>query len=88
MLVKPEQLVLTASTSEAYGYLFKLLCDPGDEVLVPVPSYPLFTYLGALESVNTVPYQLDYDGSWYLDFGSLRQAHLPSHKSHPHRQSQ
>ncbi len=81
VLIKPEQLVLTASTSEAYGYLFKLLCDPGDEVLVPVPSYPLFTYLGALESVNTVPYRLEYDGSWYVDFGSLRQALSPRTKA-------
>ncbi len=72
--VSPEQIVLTASTSEAYAYLFKLLCDPGDEVLIPIPSYPLFTYLGALESVTSIPYQLRYDGSWHLDFESLKRS--------------
>jgi alanine-synthesizing transaminase len=70
----PEQIVLTASTSEAYAYLFKLLCDPGDEVLIPIPSYPLFTYLGALECVTPIPYQLRYDGSWYVDFESLKRS--------------
>lgn len=72
--ISPEQLFLTASTSEAYAYLFKLLCDPNDEVLIPVPSYPLFTYLGALEAIRTVPYHLHYDGSWYVDFQSLKSA--------------
>jgi aspartate/methionine/tyrosine aminotransferase len=69
--VSPEQIFLTASTSEAYGHLFKLLCDPGDEVLVPVPSYPLFEFLAALENVRPVPYPLRYDGSWHMDFASL-----------------
>src|SRR5271167_4885582 len=54
------RVVLTASTSEAYSWLFKLLCDPGDEVLVPRPSYPLFEYLAALESVVVRPYHLRY----------------------------
>ncbi|MDQ2711660.1 MAG: pyridoxal phosphate-dependent aminotransferase [Acidobacteriota bacterium] len=67
------RIALTASTSEAYGLLFKLLCDPGDEVLVPVPSYPLFEYLAALESVKPVPYPLRYDGSWHIDFAALRE---------------
>jgi alanine-synthesizing transaminase len=66
------QLVLAASTSEAYSQLFKLLCDPGDEVLTPLPSYPLFEYLAALESVRMVPYRLRYDGAWHLDFANLR----------------
>jgi aspartate/methionine/tyrosine aminotransferase len=66
------QLLLTASTSEAYSQLFKLLCGPGDEVLAPLPSYPLFEYLAALESVRMAPYRLRYDGSWHLDFASLR----------------
>jgi alanine-synthesizing transaminase len=66
------QLLLTASTSEAYSYLFKLLCDPGDEILTPLPSYPLFDYLAALESVRMVPYRLRYDGNWHLDLASLR----------------
>jgi alanine-synthesizing transaminase len=72
--VSPDQLALTASTSEAYALLFKLLCDPGDEVLVPTPSYPLFEYLARLESVEIVPYRLLYDGSWFVDFASMRAA--------------
>jgi aspartate/methionine/tyrosine aminotransferase len=71
--VSPEQLLLTASTSEAYSFLFKLFCDPGDEVLAPTPSYPLFEYLAGLESVRITPYRLLYDGSWFLDLASLRQ---------------
>jgi hypothetical protein len=68
------RVVLTASTSEAYAFLFKLLCDPGDEVLVPVPSYPLFEHLARLESVRAVPYRLAYDGVWHVDLGSAREA--------------
>ncbi len=70
--IASNQLLLTASTSEAYSLLFKLLCDPGDEVLAPLPSYPLFEYLAALESARMVPYHFRYDGNWYLDFASLR----------------
>lgn len=66
------QIALTASSSEAYALLFKLLCNPHDEALIPVPSYPLFEYLAALESVRTVPYGLIYDGSWSIDFEDLR----------------
>jgi aspartate/methionine/tyrosine aminotransferase len=62
--VDPEQIVLTASSSESYGFLFKLLCNPGDAVLVPTPSYPLFTHLAALEGVHAVPYLLDQAGGW------------------------
>ncbi|MGH9619896.1 MAG: pyridoxal phosphate-dependent aminotransferase [Bryobacteraceae bacterium] len=69
----PARLALTASTSEAYALLFKLLCDPGDEILAPLPSYPLFEYLGALESVRISFYRLAYDGSWFVDFDSLRR---------------
>lgn len=72
--VNPKRIVLTASTSEAYAFLFKLLCDPGDEVLVPVPSYPLFEHLARLEAVRAVPYRLAYDGSWHVDVDSLRGA--------------
>ena len=64
--VEPGRILLTASTSEAYAFLFKLLCDPGDDVLVPRPSYPLFEYLAALESVNVLHYPLQYDGEWHL----------------------
>jgi aspartate/methionine/tyrosine aminotransferase len=66
------RVVLTASTSEAYAFLFKLLCDPGDDVLVPRPSYPLFEYLAGLESVAVTPYPLVYDGAWRIDVAALR----------------
>jgi hypothetical protein len=72
--VSAEQLALTTSTSEAYALLFKLLLNPGDEVLVPTPSYPLFEYLARLESIEIVPYRLLYDGSWFIDFASLQAA--------------
>lgn len=72
--ISPERLALTASTSEAYAMLFKLLCDPGDEILVPLPSYPLFEYLAALESIRVSFYHLSYDGGWFIHFDSLRQA--------------
>ena len=61
----PERIVLTASTSEAYSLLFKLLCAPdGDAVMVPVPSYPLFDHLTALDGVRPIPYPLEYHGRW------------------------
>ncbi len=69
--VSADDVVLTASTSEAYSYLFKLLCNPGDEVLVPVPSYPLFEYLAALECVRAVPYPLAFANGWFIDFEML-----------------
>jgi alanine-synthesizing transaminase len=69
-----DRVVLTASTSEAYSWLFKLLCDPGDEVLVPRPSYPLFDYLAALESVNVSHYGLFYDHGWSIDFHTIECA--------------
>lgn len=70
--VDPSRIVLTASTSEAYSYLFKLLCDPGDEILTPQPSYPLFEYLARLESLRVVRYPLFYDHGWHLDGAALR----------------
>jgi len=72
--VGPDRVVLSASTSEAYAFLFKLLCDPGDEVLVPRPGYPLFEFLGTLESVRVLPYPLACDGEWHLDLSALRAA--------------
>ncbi len=75
--VDPDQIVLTASTSEAYAFLFKTLCDPGDSVLVPQPSYPLFEFLARLESVTVIPYPLRYGGGWQVDRGSLREALTP-----------
>jgi alanine-synthesizing transaminase len=71
--VDPADLVLTTSTSEAYSYLFHLLCDPGDEVLIAQPSYPLFDFLAQLENVRLVPYPLFYDHGWHIDAKSLRR---------------
>ena len=72
--VDPERVVLTASSSESYGFLFKLCCDPGDAVLVPEPSYPLFEYLARLEGVVPVGYRLAFDGVWHVDFASVTEA--------------
>ena len=72
--IDPDRLVLTASTSEAYAFAFKLLCDPGDTILVPRPSYPLFEYLAGLESVQVTPYPLRYDGTWHIDLAELADA--------------
>jgi alanine-synthesizing transaminase len=69
--IPPDRIVITASTSEAYSFLLKLLCDPGDEVLVPAPSYPLLEHLSRFESVVTRPYRLAYDGAWHIDFESI-----------------
>ena len=69
--VDSEQILLTTSTSEAYSFLFKLLTDPGDEVLVPQPSYPLFDFLAGLELVRVVRYPLVYHGDWEIDFEAL-----------------
>ena len=70
----PQQLVLTTSTSEAYSYVFRLLCNPSDEILVPKPSYPLFEFLADLSDVKLVPYPLIYDHGWQIDFDSLYKA--------------
>jgi alanine-synthesizing transaminase len=75
--VSPARILLTASTSEAYGYLFKLLADPGCQILTPRPSYPLFEYLAALESVEVVQYPLRYDGAWHIDFPALENGITP-----------
>ena len=74
LIVSPEQITLASGTSEAYGYLFKLLCDPGDEVLVPEPSYPLFSDLCRLESVAARSYPLHYDGEWHIGLSELQAA--------------
>lgn len=75
--VPVERLVLTASTSEAYGWIFKLLCDPGDDMLVAHPSYPLFDDLAKLEGVSLRPFALTYDGRWELDVHAMRAAVTP-----------
>jgi alanine-synthesizing transaminase len=69
--VAPERILVTASTSEGYAFLFKLLCDPGDEVLVPRPSYPLFEFLAELDSVRVANYPLAYYRGWAIDFDAL-----------------
>jgi alanine-synthesizing transaminase len=71
--VEVENLVLTTSTSEGYSYVFRLLADPGAEVLVPKPSYPLFEFLADLQDVKLVPYLLIYDHGWQVDLHSLEQ---------------
>jgi len=72
--VDPDRIVLTASTSEAYSLLFKLLADPGDDILVPRPSYPLFDHLTRLDDLRVRPYALEYHGTWSIDFDSLERA--------------
>lgn len=72
--VAEDRVLLTASTSESYSYLFKLLCDPGDAVLVPRPSYPLFECLADLECVRVKQYPLVFDGNtWAVDFDALER---------------
>jgi hypothetical protein len=72
--VDPSQIVLTASTSEAYAFLFKLLCNPGEAVLVPAPSYPLLEHLARLEGVRAVTYHLREESGWSLDLHELSSA--------------
>jgi alanine-synthesizing transaminase len=72
--VDPERIVLTTSTSEGYSYVFRLLCNAGDELLVPKPSYPLFEFLADLQDVKLVPYPLIYDHGWQMDFHSMQKA--------------
>lgn len=72
--VSPDRIVLTASTSDAYSLLFKLLADAGDEILVPRPSYPLFDHLTRFELVAPRPYALEYHGVWSTDIGSIERA--------------
>src|SRR5580704_9740304 len=72
--VDPESVILTTSTSEGYSYVFRLLCNTDDEILVPKPSYPLFEFLADLHDVKLVPYPLLYDHGWQIDFPSLYKA--------------
>jgi len=75
--VDPERVVLTSGTSEGYSHIFRLLCDAGDEILVPAPSYPLFEFLADLADIQLVPYPLFYDDGWGIDLASLREALTP-----------
>jgi alanine-synthesizing transaminase len=72
-----EQIILTTSTSEGYSFVFRLLCNAGDELLVPKPSYPLFEFLADLQDVKLIPYPLIYDHGWQMDFPSLEKAVTP-----------
>jgi alanine-synthesizing transaminase len=75
--VSADDIFLTTSTSEAYSYAFRLLCNPGDELLIPAPSYPLFSFLADVLDVKLVRYPLVYDHGWQVDFHSLREAATP-----------
>jgi alanine-synthesizing transaminase len=75
--VPADRVVLTASTSEAYSLLFKLLADPGDDVLVPRPSYPLFEHLTRLDGLSVQPYNLEYHGVWSIEMTSVEHALTP-----------
>ena len=75
LVLSPEDFVLTSSSSEAYAFLFRLLMDPHDRVLLPAPSYPLFSYLAGLNDVDVAYYRLFFDGeAWRIDFDSLEEA--------------
>ena len=75
--ISADHILLTTSTTEAYSFCFRLLCDPGDQVLAPHPSYPLFDYLATLQDVALAPYGLVYDHGWQIDFTSLLQRITP-----------
>ena len=75
--LKPEQITLTTSTSEAYSFLFRLLCDAGSEILVPQPGYPLFDFLAVLDDVRIKPVPFVYDHGWQIDPESFRRAITP-----------
>ena len=71
--VDPDRIILTASTSEAYSFLFRLLTDPGDSILVPAPSYPLFDHLARLDGIEARTFALDPDEGWRIDFPTLER---------------
>src|SRR6266478_2321860 len=72
--ISADDIVLTTSTSEAYSFVFRLLCNPGDELLIPAPSYPLFGFLADILDVKLVRYPLIYDHGWQIDLHGLQQA--------------
>lgn len=72
--VDPENLILTTGTSEGYSFLFRLLCEPGDEIIIAQPSYPLFEFLATIQDVSLRPFRLLYDHGWEIDFHALQQA--------------
>src|SRR5260370_31001275 len=79
--VAVEDIVLTVRPSEVYSFVFRLLCNAGDEVLVPTPSYPLFDFLADIQDVKPVRYPLIYDHGWQIDFHSLENAITPRTKA-------
>jgi len=74
IIVPVEDIILTTSTSEAYSFAFRVLCNPGDELLIPEPSYPLFSFLADIHDVKLVGYPLLYDHGWQIDFHALQQS--------------
>ncbi len=74
IVVDTDSILLTASTSEAYAFVFRLLCGPGDSVLIPTPSYPLFEFLAQVNDVACQSYKIQYDGAWHIDLASIRSA--------------
>lgn len=76
-ILDPQQIFLTTSTSEAYSYVFRLLCDSGDEVLIAQPSYPLFDFLATLDDVQLVPFSMVYDHGWQIDPEAIRRQITP-----------
>jgi len=75
--ISTDDMILTTSTSEAYSFVFRTICNPGDEILVPAPSYPLFAFLADIQDVRLARYPLVYDHGWQLDFHALEQAITP-----------
>jgi len=75
--VAADSIILTTSTSEAYSFVFRTLCNPGDEILIPEPSYPLFAFLADIQDVRLVRYPLDYDYGWQINFHALQQSITP-----------
>jgi alanine-synthesizing transaminase len=75
--VPVDGIILTTSTSEAYSYVFRTLCNPGDEILIPEPSYPLFAFLADIQDAKLVRYPLDYDYGWQINFHALQRSITP-----------
>ena len=75
--VPADDIILTTSTSEAYSFVFRTLCNPGDEILIPEPSYPLFAFLADIQDVKLVRYPLVYDYGWQINFHALQQRIMP-----------
>ena len=75
--IHPDDVFLTTGTSEAYSFLFRALCNPGDEILIPTPSYPLFDFLAEINDVRLARYSLLYDHGWQIDFSSVERATGP-----------